>query len=126
MAPVLGGGSAGEYFPSSCWKSTLLLETAFGCFPPRGTDEARLFPSRKPLPKLARSEPEILEGEFPVLGISRLPEEPFARVPRFPPHFAGASRGACRRRGWCGGDSRVPGGSGSAAEDAESRAGWRR
>lgn len=74
------------------WKSALLLETAFGCFPPRGTDEARLFPRHKPLPKLLRSEPDISEGEFPVLGISHLPEEPFTRVPRFPPRFAGASR----------------------------------
>lgn len=76
--PVLGGGSAGKRFPSSAWKSALLLETAFGCFPPRGTDEARLFPRHKPLPKLVRSEPEILEGESPTLGISHLPAEPFS------------------------------------------------
>lgn len=90
--PVPGGRSTGECFPSSSWKSTLPLETAFGYVPPRGTDEAQLFLRHKPLPKLARSEPGILEGEFPALGISHLPEEPFARVPRFPPHFAGASR----------------------------------
>lgn len=78
--------------PCQCWeeevlgsishrrarKSALLLETAFGCFPPRGTDEAQLFPRHKPPPKLVRSEPEILEGDFPTLGISRLPEEPSA------------------------------------------------
>lgn len=70
---------AGERFPSPGWKSALLLATAFGCFPPRGTDEARRFPRHKPLPKLLQSKPETSEGEFPVLGISHLPEEPFSR-----------------------------------------------
>lgn len=58
----------GEYFPSPAWKSTLLLETAFGCFPPRGTGEALLFPHLEPLPKLARSEPETSERRIPCPG----------------------------------------------------------
>lgn len=85
----------------SGWKSTLLLETAFGCFPPRGTDEARLFP------KLERSEPEILESEFPTLGISHLPEEPFARVPCFPPAFC--REHPAERAGGVGGAAAIPG-----------------
>jgi len=90
--PVPAGGSAGGGFPiaTPLGKSTMLPETAFGCFSLRGAGEARLFPRRKPLPKLAWSEPENSEGEFPVLGISHLPEEPSGR-------FGGASRRACRR-----------------------------
>lgn len=92
------------YFPSSrrLEKSTLLPEMAFGCFPPRGTGKARLFPRRRPLPKPAWREPVNWDGEFPVPGISRPPEEPSVRASPASSCVLGAAslraRWRCRRR----------------------------
>lgn len=126
---VPAGESTGGVFPivALVGKSTLLPEMAFGCFPPRGAGEARLFPRRKPLPKPARSEPENLEGEFPVLGISHPPEKPSARVPRFPSAFWGSIPPSVLAVPAA--VAAIPGRreeAGAQPEDAESLAGWRR
>lgn len=66
-------------------------------------------------------------GEFPALGISHLPEEPFSVSASLPSRIL--REHPAERAGAAGGAAAIPGRreeAGARLEDAESRAGWRR